>query len=196
MKQQILDILVELDKWRAERKLSIESQREGYIRNVMEELGELAEAIKTNNEHEYIDALCDIMVFTGNLIEASFFDKHVKEATMESLQKEFEEYFLKNSRNDLVLLVQHVCYLAERVYDPDVTDTPCILGNFIDIYHVCNYLAKEKGYNLDLTMKEVLKQINSRQGAWNEDLKKWVKDTSDEAKSKEYQANFYRCKLS
>ena len=52
MKQQILSILVELEKWRSVRKLSIESQREGYVRNVMEELGELAAAIKVEQNYK------------------------------------------------------------------------------------------------------------------------------------------------
>ena len=64
-----------------------------------------------------------------------------------------------------------------------------------EIYGLCKHIAKEKGYDFDLAMSETLKQINSRTGAWNEDLKKWVKDTSDEAREKEYQANFDLAKL-
>ena len=57
MKENILSILVELDKWRAERKLTTDSQRAGYIRNIMEELGELASAIKVEQNWETIEAL-------------------------------------------------------------------------------------------------------------------------------------------
>lgn len=179
MKQQILDILVELEKWRAERKLSTESQREGYIRNVMEELGELAEAIKTNSEHEYIDALCDIVVFAGNCVNKEKFDEaFIPWETM-------EESFV-NLHED-TLLKSMFANASEMTHSPNIS--------IASLYSFCKDLAAKKGYDFFKCMKEVLKQINSRTGAWNEDLKKWVKDTSPKAKSKEYQADFDKCKL-
>ena len=39
-------------------------------------------------------------------------------------------------------------------------------------------------------MLETIKEISSRTGAYDENAKKWVKDTSDEAKSRWYQANY------
>ena len=222
MKQEILDILTELDKWRATRKLSIKSQREGYIRNIMEELGELAEAIKieqnwetmsatsdkyplaflpdTDSEdprdnryslnrtllstiygtHAYIDALCDIVVFAGNCVDKEKFDKaFIPWETMEE----------DSSDSGETILLQAIFENAsDMVYSPNTIIAP--------LYSFCRDLATKKGYDFYKCMKETLKQINSRTGAWNEDLKKWVKDTSPEAKEKEYQANFYKCKLS
>lgn len=179
MKQQILDILDELAKWRSVRKLSIESQREGYIRNIMEELGELAAAIKANNEHEYIDALCDIMVFAGNCVYKEKFDKaYIPWETLEELGIDTSETALLKG-------------LLGNTYDMTYDPTMMIAS----LYSFCRDLAAKKGYDFFKCMQEVLKQINSRTGAWNEDLKKWVKDTSPEAKSKEYQADFDKCKL-
>ena len=222
MKQQILDILNELEKWRSVRKLSIESQREGYIRNIMEELGELAEAIKVEQNWEtmsatmekyplaflpetdsedprdnryslerslllkyygtdaYIDALCDIMVFAGNCVYKEKFDK--TNVYWENVETPYSD------ESETTLLK---CLLESSV---NIAHSPS--QEIAMLYSFCRDLATKKGYDFFKCMQEVLKQINSRTGAWNEDLKKWVKDTSPEAKSKEYQANFYRCKLS
>nr|DAD71117.1 MAG TPA: hypothetical protein [Podoviridae sp. ctiuS14] len=233
MKQKILDILTELDKWREVRKLSVESQREGYIRNVMEELGELAEAIKieqnwetmlatsdkyplaflpdTDSEdprdnryvldrnllstiygtHAYIDALCDIMVFSGNLLESKDFEAEITEQEVLCIRRHIKKGVIPKSLDPLGELLEYIAMFAQKA------STTSGIKAFIatELYFICSCLASKKGYDFYKCMKEVLKQINSRQGAWNEDLKKWVKDTSDEAKSKEYQANFYRCKL-
>ena len=70
-----------LKAWRNERKITAKSQKDGYIINIMKEFGELAAALrdyekssitkqdaakKQKAEHEIIDALCDIAVFTIN----------------------------------------------------------------------------------------------------------------------------------
>lgn len=222
MKQQILSILTELEKWRGVRKLSIESQKEGYIRNVMEELGELAAAIKVEQNYKtmgtdyfthpkafipapidkkfpietvqldrelllkhygtdaYIDALCDIVVFAGNCVDKEKFNKvFIPWETMEESGVDIDESSLLKAMFDNA---------SDMTHSPDIIIAP--------LYSFCKDLAAKKGYDFFKCMQEVLKQINSRTGAWNEALKKWVKDTSDEAREKEYQANFDKCKLS
>ena len=83
MRIDLTEIYKGLDEWRAERKITAESQRQGYIRNVMEEFGELAAGLrdyaswskcdlrfcqihKEMAEREIVDALCDIAIFTIN----------------------------------------------------------------------------------------------------------------------------------
>lgn len=51
------------------------------------------------------------------------------------------------------------------------------------------------GYHGDKVMGEVIKEINSRVGAYNPETKKWQKDTSPEAKANWYTADFSNCKL-
>ena len=46
MKIDLTEIYKGLDEWRTERGITAESQKEGYIVNVMEELGELAAALR------------------------------------------------------------------------------------------------------------------------------------------------------
>ena len=82
MKIDLTEIYAKLKAWRDERGITAESQKEGYIINIMEEFGELAAALrdyerfskpsypypknKKYAEHGIIDALCDIAVFTIN----------------------------------------------------------------------------------------------------------------------------------
>ena len=82
MKIKLNEIYAQLKAWRAERKITAESQKDGYIINIMEEFGELAAALrdyerfskpsypypknKKYAEHGIIDALCDIAIFTIN----------------------------------------------------------------------------------------------------------------------------------
>ena len=82
MKVNLTKIYKGLAEWRAERGITAESQKEGYIINIMEEFGELAAALrdyerfskpschypknKKYAEHGIIDALCAICVLTIN----------------------------------------------------------------------------------------------------------------------------------
>lgn len=51
------------------------------------------------------------------------------------------------------------------------------------------------GYHGDKVMDEVIKEISSRTGSYNEEAKKWLKDKSPEAQAKWYKADFSKCKL-
>ena len=57
-----------------------------------------------------------------------------------------------------------------------------------------NHVA-QSGYDLDLTMKETLKEINSRTGSINEVTGKWEKFKTPEAKEKWYKADYSTCKI-
>jgi len=57
-----------------------------------------------------------------------------------------------------------------------------------------NHIA-QSGYDVDLTMKETLKEISSREGAINPATGKWEKFKTPEAKAKWYKADYSRCKL-
>jgi len=57
-----------------------------------------------------------------------------------------------------------------------------------------NHIA-QSGYDVDLTMKETLKEISSREGAINPSTGKWEKFTTPEAKAKWYKASYKKCKI-
>ena len=182
MKINLTEIYKGLDEWRAERKITAKSQKAGYLVNVMEEFGELSQAlrgleiesVRKTAEHEIIDALCDISVFTVNA-----------GTDIPCGLKRTEIEFKKSSFNADYILKQLVENCAEFSYFDWVEP---LTFNIILIN--CAYLCEHYGYNFELAMLETIKEISSRTGSYDEKAKKWVKDTSLEAKAKWYQADY------
>jgi len=56
-----------------------------------------------------------------------------------------------------------------------------------------NHVA-QSGYDIDLTMKETLKEISSRKGAINPTTGKWTKDPNQDP-STLYKANYTTCRV-
>ena len=215
MEINLTEIYKGLAEWRAERGITAESQKAGYIINIMEELGELSQALrdyeKIKNgeralragifdikstlgemtifegatkgeieitlekvEHEIIDALCDISVFTINAgadipcnekIEIINTSQTTRcNSSLSFLLSEFGnfDYYGK--------LSSYVC--------------------FNQILLTCAKLCENYGFNFEIAMLETIKEISSRTGTYDEKAKKWVKDESDEAKSKWYKADY------
>ena len=196
MKIHLTEIYKGLEEWRAERKITAESQKAGYLVNVMEELGELAQArryydralidecsyckaIKQKAEHGIIDALCDIAVFTINAW-----------ADIPCELKRTEIEFKKSSLNADYILKQMVEKCARFSYFEwgEASAFNIILIN-------CAYLCEHYGYNFEIAMLETIKEISSRTGTYNETSKKWIKDESDEAKAKWYKADYEKARI-
>ena len=169
MKINLKQIYKGLDEWRAERKITAASQKEGYIINIMEELGELSQAlrgleiesVRKTAEHEIIDALCDIAVFTINA-GADIRDEY-KPLSIDTT----------NTFSDLNCLL-----LYTSTFD------------FKKILLNCAVLCEHYGYNFEIAMLETIKEISSRTGSYDEVSKKWVKDESDEARAKWHKADY------
>ena len=189
MKINLEQIYKELQAWQEERGITAKSQKTGYLVNVMEALGELAGALrdyekfsvteqdatkKQKAEHDIIDALCDISVFTINAV-----------ADIPSPVKRTEIELKKSSLNADYILKQMVEKCARLSYFEwgEASAFNIILIN-------CAYLCEYYGFNFQIAMDETIKEISSRTGTYDEKAKKWVKDESDEAKAKWYQANY------
>lgn len=194
------EIYTGLKAYRHERGLTAENQKAGYIVNVMEEMGELAKALRCyerikehlskdrdgmcgyhhhkynlmliDAEHEIIDAICDIAVYTIN-------------AGADIVKENYLTHF------------------ADCNYF-NFTDLVMICGDFANEYSTDTYqhallvwamLCEKYGYNFEIAMIETIKEISSRTGKYDESAKKWVKDESDEAKSKWYKANFEKARI-
>ena len=174
MKIKLNEIYKGLDEWRAERKITAESQKEGYIINIMEELGELSQAlrgleieiVRKTAEHEIIDALCDIAVFTINA-GADIRDEY-KPLSIDTA----------NTFSDFNCLL-----LYTSTFD------------FKKILLNCAVLCEHYGYNFEIAMLETIKEISSRTGSYDEKAKKWIKDESDEARAKWYQADYEKARI-
>ena len=190
MKIDLTEIYKGLKAWRHERGITAESQKEGYIVNVMEEFGELATALreyerfskpsypypknKKYAEHGIIDALCDIAIFTINA-----------GADIPCEVKRTEIEFKKSSLDADYILKQMVEKCARLSYFDwgEASAFNIILIN-------CAYLCEHYGFNFQIAMLETIKEISSRTGTYDEVSKKWVKDESDEAKAKWYKADY------
>ena len=191
MKIDLTEIYKGLDKWRAERGITAESQKAGYLVNVMEELGELATALreyeifskssypyqknKKYAEHGIIDALCDIAVFTINVGA----DINCNEK-LESINTTTQTTRCNSSLSFLLSECGNFDYYGK------LSSYVC----FNQILLSCAKLCEQYGFNFEIAMLETIKEISSRTGSYDEKAKKWVKDTSLEAKAKWYQANY------
>lgn len=189
MEINLTEIYKGLDKWRAERKITAESQKTGYLVNVMEELGELATALreyerfskpsypypknKKYAEHGIIDALCDICVFTINAGADIPCENKPTRLELEPCLS-------------LDILLREIADHQRRF-------------NSITLYYVlrvCASLCHQYGFDFQIAMLETIKEISSRTGTYDEVSKKWIKDESDEARAKWYQANYELARIS
>ena len=196
MKIDLTEIYKGLAEWRAERGITAESQKAGYIVNVMEELGELATALreyerfskpsypypknKKYAEHGIIDAICDIAVFTINAWA---------DIPCELKRTEIE---LRKSSLDADYILKQMLEKCARFSYFEWGETSAF--NIILIN--CAYLCEHYGFNFQIAMDETIKEISSRTGSYDEASKKWVKDESNEAKAKWYQANYELARIS
>ena len=183
------EIYAQLKAWRHERGITAENQKQGYIVNVMEELGELATALreyerfskpsypypknKKYAEHGIIDALCDISVFTINA--GADIPCQMKPLIIET-KREFS--------------VASIFVAIADFIRADNNGAPFNYYDFALILKYCASVCEQYGFNFEIAMLETIKEISSRTGSYDEVSKKWVKDESDEAKAKWYQANY------
>jgi len=64
-----------------------------------------------------------------------------------------------------------------------------------DMIVFCYGEIAKYGYDGDLVMNEVIKEISSRTGAYDPKTKKWQKDKSPEAQARWYSADFDKCRI-
>ena len=163
MKINLEQIYKELQAWRDERKITAESQKAGYLVNVMEELGELAQALRDYEkfsatdwpyptdiqeaEHEIIDALCNISVLTIN-------------AGME----------LPCEVKPLIIVLKDEFSVADifvAIADfirTDANGSPFNYYDFARILKDCASVCEQYGFNYEIAMLETIKQISSNTG--------------------------------
>ena len=164
------EIAKKLTQWMDERNLDINGQRKGFVSNIQEEM---LEYFSAKDDNQRIDALCDIAVFCINAMK-----KYQKESIKEP---ETVTNIISS-----VTLGKQLDQITQNKFSKDS------LESMIDI---CYTLATEMGYDFKKAMDETIKEISSRTGAYDETAKKWIKDTSDEAKAKWYKANYELAKV-
>ena len=200
MKIDLTEIYKGLKAWRHERGITAESQKEGYLVNVMEELGELATALreyerfskpsypypknKKYAEHGIIDAICDIAVLTINA--GADIPCQLKPLIIET-KREFSVASIFVAIADFIR--------TDVNNSPFVNGSPFNYYDFARILRCCASVCEQYGFDFQITMDETIKEISSRTGAYDEKAKKWVKDESDEARAKWYQADYEKARI-
>lgn len=175
--EEYLQIMRRLTAWREERQLTIKSQKEGLISNILEELTEFSRA---KDAHDYIDALCDISVFLLNTIDYDIDATKV----LQSYQVIPERLFSYDKEDQ-----QAMCRIIATTILTYLDDRKELILYFIV------WLVGKLGYSYYLCMDETLKEIESRVGHYDETIKKFVKDKSPEAQAKWYKADYSKCKV-
>lgn len=194
MKINLNEIYAQLKAWRHERGITAESQKQGYIVNVMEELGELATALreyerfskpsypypknKKYAEHGIIDALCDISVFTINAVA--------------DIPYSITPFIIETKRE---FSVADIFVAIADFIRADNNGDPFNYYDFALILKYCASVCEQYGFDFQKSMIETIKEISSRTGSYDEVSKKWVKDESDEAKAKWYQADYEKARI-
>lgn len=171
--QHIQDLL---KAWREERHLSIESQKNGLMGNLCEEM---AEYYRATNESEKIDALCDMYVFCMNSMETSIRD--IPYNTFTKLG-----FYRFNNMFECMPLLERT---LKSSYD---SGTDFVLREILELLDE-EMIALH--YNSYKCMLETIKEISSRTGHYDKNIHKFIKDKSDEAKAKWYKADYEKCRI-
>ena len=196
MKIDLTKIYKGLKTWRHERGITAKGQKEEYIINVMEKFGELAsplrdyeksskaglaynlsddlayyDTIKKVAEHEIINIICEIAVFTINAgADINCNEKTKIIDTIKTLQ-------CNSNLSKLMVYCGEFNYYGSYVY-------------FNNILVDCAEICESYGYNFEIAMLETIKKISSLTGIYDEKAKKWVKNLNNQTKSEWYQANY------
>lgn len=188
--EQLDNLLTRLEKWRAERGIDYEMQRQGLLGNVLEECTEFIRATST---YERIDALCDIAVFVMNSQRDGFSSNLITPIIPENSVEIVYNYLERASyskgpytlfRNFTKLMLERIStYIAgdqnwdncnKENYSGNIQVDETILRVMLNVVAVGLKLYTEK--SIYECLDETLKEIESRTGRYSEEKKKFVKD--------------------
>ena len=156
MKINLKQIYKGLDEWRAENKITAESQRNGYLVNVMEKFGELSQALRGLEfentrevaEQEIIEALCNIAILTINA-EDDIPARKKETLINTSIESASLHHLIIDCGNYNRYKCNHHFYFNSILKD-------------------CTMLCENYGFNFEVAMLEKITVISSGSGAYNE----------------------------
>lgn len=171
--QKFFSIYSKLKKWREKRHLTIEAQREGLIANITEELTEYKRA---TTDYDRIDALCDMAVFLINTL-----DENTEEAVRTYYNQELERF--KNSRVEFVgliyygytPLVQVISDQEQNFVSVDEWDWERVAFDIAVFLILIENMIEQYDIPFLSALDETIKEINSREGEYDDSQKKFVK---------------------
>ena len=156
----------------------LESNEGNLLANINDEITEL---LRANGDSEVIGELCDIYIYAHNALHQNGYS--------------IDHHFNTTHRVDRPVIIPEVVGYMWRMM------SGMAIGN-ISKFHVLNDLCEDvifalrtMGYDPEKCVLEKIKVINSRTGEMDLTINKWVKHTTEEAKSKWYTADFMGCEL-
>ena len=188
------EILSQLESWRAKNNITVENQKKDYLINVMEELGEISNALRllekskrVNDRHELkctehfiVNNICNIAVLTINA--GADIPARKKETAIDTSKVEFNLADLNHLIIDCGAYYKYEC-INQYYFN-------CILR---DCVKLCEYY----GYNFEVEMLQIIKEISGLNSDYDEKVRKWYKVDYEKAAnmkvSKELQG-FYKKK--
>ena len=166
MKINLNQIYAKLEAWRAERKITPKSQRQDYIINIMQELGELAAALrdyekfskndcpyceidKQKAEHEIINAFCSISIFIVNT------EFTINGGLINKISSFDTDKYEPSDFDDLHALLYYISQYPikwEYIYFKEILEL------------IAKILEADYSFNFEIAMLETIKQISSNTG--------------------------------
>lgn len=189
--------LIEIKNWSDERLITMNTpDRNGYNSMIVEELYErIKHGILAKDIYQEVDAICDVSVFAVGEIYKYSVDAQeilgfgeIKE-WVDTVNKELINT-LKESNIGYTSRI--IYYLGEFLETEDVNTRVDAMRNMIVDSYTELYAI---GFDADKCMNEVMKELNSRTGAYSEETKKWQKFKTPEAQALWYTADFSECRL-
>ena len=167
------EILSQLESWRAKNNITVENQKKDYLINVMEELGEISNALRllekserVNDSHELkcvkhfiTNNICNIAILTINA--GTDIPNRKIETTIDTNEVILNHFNLANLIIDCSSYYKYEC-INQYYFN-------CILRD-------CAKLCEYYGYNFEEEMLKVIKEISSLAGDYYEKVRKWAKD--------------------
>lgn len=184
--------LQEIKEWSDERFITNQTPSvNGHIRNIAEEAGEYLLAVINKDEYEMVDAVADNIIFNvGEIYKYSFNAEELlgKGDIMHWLPKSpgYKNHANFNYIEETTLL-QYNFSEAE-----DDESRVRVLRD--EVYASATELIR-LGFCPDKVMSEVLREINSRTGAFDEEVGKWKKFKTPEAKALWVKADYSTCRI-
>ena len=164
------EILSQLESRRTEHKITVENQKKDYLKNVMEELGEISNALRllekserVNDSHELkcakhfiISNICNIAILTINA--GTDIPNRKIETTIDTNEVILNQFNLSNLIIDCSSYYKYEC-INQYYFN-------CILRD-------CAKLCEYYGSNFEEEMLKVIKEISSLSSDYEEKVRKW-----------------------
>lgn len=184
---KFISIMDQLEEWRSVRHVVMIEQLPSLYANILEEQTELERALLANDIDGVVDAYCDILVFLLNTHDIrDWFKRYIKDGrAIEIPRMPIKPSVLNGIKSTTHDEIRCICVEPVKNMNKKVFTFVCHIFSVLYMY----------GYDPVMCVEEVIKHISSRKGVWDETIKKFVKDTSEEAKSQWYDTDFEKCKI-